>query len=1007
MEEEPSFHGGFDPVETSWKNWIKGGEERSEPKDPSPPPPPQKKDDRSGSDRFGVYQAPPPRRKKKAFGGLDSFGNLPGNLPRVTDPTKEDVPFFTDPYYEEERWVLDMIHILPVWQKGYFGSGIRVRINDNGVDRDHTEFQGRFDEDGSCVESDIPQSDQNHATAVASIVGAAGNNDKCSVGIAPASTISSCYALGISEAFLGEKIQMMDISQNSFERPACAPDDISRRQLEPATCPFDVHLDNGDSNHPCQVCDLEMLNDGYNDDVLTSPDCEESIIQHCDQYYKQDTACLEFLDVLIGGSCHYRSLSETARDAINRGITQGRNGKGIIYVFASGNAMMEGDDTNIKGYTNSRFTIAVGAVGIDGKHSSYSTPGANVLVAAPGGSLFPESHHVTALGNGKCGIPGVGTSFSCPVVSGVIALMLEANPNLTWRDVQGILATTSNPVVDDALDEFGAINGAGLWHSNWYGFGIVDAQKVVMAAESWTLFEEELMWIGESGRIDLPIPDDSNTAVVSTITLSANETTATNFVVESVLVFLDLQHFSRGDVEIVLTSPQGTLSVLHPGRLPENVQLRETERWKLLTLRNWGESPFGDWQLGVTDKKLGHVEECTDAPFNLVYTGVTVTCGYLEEFAICANQGLVEDFFATGAFDPLLVAQDPQNGMTLEAACCVCGGGVDRTSYTDILRQWKVVVYGHEAPPISLEERTPETPSPSPDISKQSKQPSNKPSPNPTTLSPSKTPSGIPSVAPTTYPTTQPSHSSSNAPSLATSQESSQIPSTTPTSAPTIQKSSHPSQSIEPPRFPSLLQNTVSSDFPSNLPSLAPSQSKSQEPTMHTNGQITSSSHLESPSVVSSIPTLAPHTIMPSAGPTMQPIANPPPNGSSNNNVSPPISPPSFGKFSPSFRPTTKPTPPDSVATGVEGDIRGVDTVSACICDSSNFCDQEIRAQADTPLRLCVMSDSANLEIENLSYLRLTQHKEDSNHYQVTTSELVMDGELMTVRMEYTLSEYS
>ena len=1064
----------------------------------------------------------------------------------LADPIEEDVPFFTDPYYEEERWVLDMVNIVPVWQKGYFGSGIRVRINDNGVDRDHAEFQGRFDVDGSCAESNIPKSDQNHATAVASIVGAGGNNDKCSVGIAPASTISSCYALGHSEAFLGEKIQMMDISQNSFERPACAPDDISRRQLEPVTCPFDVHLDNGDSNHPCQVCDLEMLNEGYNDDVRTSPDCEDSIVRHCGQHYKQDTACLEFLDVLIGGSCHYRSLSVTARDAINRGITQGRNGKGIIYVFASGNAFKKGDDTNIKVYTNSRFTIAVGAVGSDGKHSSYSTPGANVLVTAPGGGFSPKSHHVTALGNGQCGYPGVGTSFACPVVSGVIALILEANPDLTWRDIQGILATTSNPVVDDTLDDFGAINGAGLWHSNWYGFGIVNAQKAVTAAESWTLFEQELMWIGESGQIDLLIPDDSNTSIVSSITLSADETTTTNFAVESVLVFLDLHHFSRGDVEIVLTSPQGTLSVLHPGRLPENVQLRETERWKLLTLRNWGESPFGNWQLGVTDKKRGHVEECVDAPFSMVYTGVTVSCRYLEEYSICANQGLVEDFFATGDFDPLLVAQDPKNGMTLESACCVCGGGVDRSSYTDTLRQWKVVVYGHELPPIYLEERTPETPSPSPSILKQSKQPSIKPSSNPTTLSPSKTPSEIPSAAPTTYLSTQPSHSSSNAPSLVTSQEPSQIPSAAATSTPTTQKSSHPStkqsmepsrfpsllpstvasdfpsplfqepshipsatatstpttqksshpstkqsmepsrfplllpstvasdfpspslqepshipsaaatstpttqksshpstkqsmepsrfplllpstvasdfpspslhesiqipsatatstpttqksihpstkQSMEPSRFPSFLPNTVASDFSSNLRSLAPSQSKSEEPSMQTNGQMTSNSHLESPSAMSSIPTLAPHILMPSVGPAMQPITNPPPNGSSNNNVAPTISPPSFGRFSPSSRPTTKP----------ESDIQGAYTVSACICDSSNFCDRAILAQADTPLRLCVMSDSANLEIANLSYLRLTQHKKDSYYYQVTTSELVMDGQLMTVRMEY------
>lgn len=62
------------------------------------------------------------------------------------------------------------------------------------------------------------------------------------------------------------------------------------------------------------------------------------------------------------------------------------------------------------------------------------------------------------------------------VVSGVVALMLEANSDLGWRDVQDILARTARPVTDDEFDTSLTLNHATpkrLYHSNRYGFGIV------------------------------------------------------------------------------------------------------------------------------------------------------------------------------------------------------------------------------------------------------------------------------------------------------------------------------------------------------------------------------------------------------------------------------------------------------------------------------------------------------------------------------------------------------
>jgi len=73
------------------------------------------------------------------------------------------------------------------------------------------------------------------------------------------------------------------------------------------------------------------------------------------------------------------------------------------------------------------------------------------------------------------------------------------------------------------------------------------------------------------------------------------------FTAESTVVLLNLQHYNRGDLELTLVSPKGTESLLHPGRRPENNQIRDDERWKLMTVRNWGEDPTGTWTLKIKD----------------------------------------------------------------------------------------------------------------------------------------------------------------------------------------------------------------------------------------------------------------------------------------------------------------------------------------------------------------------------------------------------------------------
>ena len=186
--------------------------------------------------------------------------------------------------------------------------------------------------------------------------------------------------------------------------------------------------------------------------------------------------------------------------AISNAVTFGRNGLGVVYVRAAGNDRLDGGDANADGYPNNPSVIAVGAVRFDGRVASYSVPGACVLVAAPSGdtgfqTLF-TTDRVGLLGfnfltytsdladYGFDGSGATGTSFSSPQVAGVVALILSANPALSYRDVQQILIVSSRHF--DLADPTIETNGVGYRVSHNVGFGIPDAGQAVNIARRWT-----------------------------------------------------------------------------------------------------------------------------------------------------------------------------------------------------------------------------------------------------------------------------------------------------------------------------------------------------------------------------------------------------------------------------------------------------------------------------------------------------------------------------------------
>jgi subtilisin-like proprotein convertase family protein len=286
---------------------------------------------------------------------------------------------------------------------------------------------------------------------------------------------------------------------------------------------------------------------------------------------------LPYTDNFLGAA---REEGEAIADA----ATIGRGGLGTVIVRAAGNHAQQGDDVNARNYANNRFTMTVGAVDQEGRVQEFSSHGSAVWVAAP----------------------GTATSFATPLVSGTAALMLEANPDLGYRDVQAIIAITARPttggptgpLVDNAAAGFA--NGGGFQVSRGAGFGILDAAAAVRLAETWegpARTEANILRAGaEGGGFALP----------SLGSASAQVTIGDDILVERAVLTLDMDHPLIGSLRIWLTSPSGTESLLLDtmlgGRYPTpagGIHFQYTSNQFF-----WEASP-GTWTLRIEDTRPG------------------------------------------------------------------------------------------------------------------------------------------------------------------------------------------------------------------------------------------------------------------------------------------------------------------------------------------------------------------------------------------------------------------
>ncbi|XP_041090892.1 proprotein convertase subtilisin/kexin type 7 [Polyodon spathula] len=171
--------------------------------------------------------------------------------------------------------------------------------------------------------------------------------------------------------------------------------------------------------------------------------------------------------------------------ALQHGVIAGRKGFGSIFVVASGNGGQYKDNCNYDGYANSIYTVTIGAVDENGQMPFYAEECASMLaVTFSSGDKMLRSI-VTSdwdlLKGTGCTDGHSGTSAAAPLAAGMVALMLQVRPCLTWRDVQHIIAFTATKYEDRRADW--ELNGAGFHHSHQHGFGLLNAWRLVNAAK--------------------------------------------------------------------------------------------------------------------------------------------------------------------------------------------------------------------------------------------------------------------------------------------------------------------------------------------------------------------------------------------------------------------------------------------------------------------------------------------------------------------------------------------
>ncbi|MBD2036065.1 S8 family serine peptidase [Leptolyngbya sp. FACHB-321] len=351
-----------------------------------------------------------------------------------------------------------------------------------------------------------------------------------------------------------------------------------------------------------------------------------------------------------GPASVYFPLSLRQRAALTQAATTGRNGKGCVIVFAAGNAnrptngsvdesgwpnnALSGPTSWLGGFTVHPDVITVAASTSLNRKAAYSNWGAEVSVCAPSNNAPPgvglqETGYVFTPPQIRGALPGLGivttdrvgatgysanenaidfggTSSACPLVAGVAALVLSANPDLTAAEVRQLLQQTADKIVDPNPDpQFGFRKGTyeASGRCDWFGYGKVNAAKAVQAAvqRQAAAAIASSRQIQQQNTTSVAIPDNNPQGLTSTIQIAETGT------VRSIQISVAIDHTFLGDLQISLISPANQTVLLQSRSLGRSTRLQSTYTLQTTPLlrRFLNQPAQGRWQLRVVDAAEG------------------------------------------------------------------------------------------------------------------------------------------------------------------------------------------------------------------------------------------------------------------------------------------------------------------------------------------------------------------------------------------------------------------
>ncbi|EON64271.1 hypothetical protein W97_03502 [Coniosporium apollinis CBS 100218] len=284
--------------------------------------------------------------------------------------------------------------------------------------------------------------------------------------------------------------------------------------------------------------------------------------------------------------------------AMVTGVQKGRQGNGTIYVFAAGNGAMKGDNCNFDGYTNSIYSITVGAITRKNQHPYYSEACSAQLVVTYSSDGSGNAIHTTDVGAHTCSTTHGGTSAAGPLAAGVYALVLEIRPDLTWRDMQWLTVLHAE-YFDDAPSDWQE-TATGRKYSHQFGYGKLNAWAIIEAAKTWKSVKPQAWFWSPWMHVKHDIPQGDK-GIASTFEVTPSALQDANLArIEHITVTMNVEHTRRGDLSVELRSPSGVVSHLSTTRKSDDERAGYAD-WTFMSVAHWNESGIGKWIIVVKD----------------------------------------------------------------------------------------------------------------------------------------------------------------------------------------------------------------------------------------------------------------------------------------------------------------------------------------------------------------------------------------------------------------------